>query len=350
MGCAPVTAWLMGAWLGLFQATAADLAPTGSSPALVLVALPTSADAAMVEALHRLRGEATSVGFDVRLVEPGASLTRGRLDGGWEPWPPAALVTFVRREAGERGLPSLEVTFQERATGKVSIAQITAPEPAEGEGRAEVIVAVRAVDFIRARMFDTLVGRRVEPSIQVAAAPPPSPPRAPPPRFSLSGGLVWLGTPSGFSPSFLPRVGAGFAPTRWLRISISAAGLGTRPERATVLGTVSLDQRLLAAELAWVGPRWHRLRPVVTLAGGEYRVTVRGDGSGSNLGRTVTLSSPGGLVAAGIAIDLGPHVTCEVQAGTLWLENRVQVATSSADLGSMGRPSAFGGASLGAAF
>lgn len=344
-----MSVWLTCVWLGLIQAVAtAETVGDGGSPALVLVALPVSTDAAMVEALHRLRGEATSVGFDVRLVSRSDALT-ARLDGLWAEWHPAAVVTFARREAGERGLRSLEVTFQERATGKVSVAQITAPEDGDGEGRAEVIVAVRAVDFIRARMFDTLVGWRVEPPASVVAPPPP-PPRAPPPRFSVAGGLALLGTPSVFAPSFLPRMSAGYAPTSWLRIAVAAAGLGTRPERATDLGTVSLDQRLLTAEAVWTGPVWHRLQPLATVAGGAYWVTVRGDGSGSNLGRTVTLSSPAGLTTVGLAVHAGAHVTGELAAGALWLQNRVDVATSSAGLGSVGRPTGFGAVSLAATF
>jgi hypothetical protein len=42
-------------------------------PALVVVALPANANMAILEALNRLRGEATSVGFEVRFVETAAN-------------------------------------------------------------------------------------------------------------------------------------------------------------------------------------------------------------------------------------------------------------------------------------
>lgn len=352
-----MSVWLTCVWLGLFQA-AATVEPVGSggAPALVLVALPLNADAVMIEALHRLRGEATSVGFDVRLVSRSDEFLPGQLDGLWKQWHPAAVVTFARREGGDSGLRSLEVTFQERATGKVSVAQIAAPDEGDGEGRAEVIVAVRAVDFIRARMFDTLVGRRAEPPAPVVAPTSPSSPsspsspRAPTPRLSLAGGLVLLGTPSGYASSFLPRMSAGYAPKPWLRIALSAAGLGTRPERATGLGTVSLDQRLLTAEVTWTGPIWHRLQPLATVAGGGYWVIVRGDGDGGGVGQTVTLWSPAGLATLGFAVHLGTYVHCELTAGTLWLQNRVNVGTSAVGLGTLGFPSLFGLGSLVATF
>ena len=67
---------------GLLQAGVADSsAADGGAPALVVVALPAEADPAILEALHRLRGEATSVGFEVRLVGPATeSLTLEQLE------------------------------------------------------------------------------------------------------------------------------------------------------------------------------------------------------------------------------------------------------------------------------
>jgi hypothetical protein len=341
-----VSAWLTFVWLGLLQAgAAASPAPQGGA-AIVVVALPARTDAAMLEALHRLRGEATSVGFEVELVSPPSdTLSPSQLEGLWAASHPAAVVTFARAEGA--GSPALDVTFQERASGKVSVAHVTAADVAEGAERADVIVAVRAVDFIRARMFDTLAGRRPE--------PPPPPPSPPAPvravnRFEVAPGLVLLGTPSGFGPGLAPRLALGWRATPWLRIGASAAGLGTAPGRDSALGTVSLAQNFVMADVAWLGPVWRRLQPMVALSGGGYWVIVRGEAASGSVGRTLTRSSLAGALTAGVAITLHRWLACELAGGTLWLRRPVSVQTELEDLGSLGRPLWFGTAALVARF
>lgn len=328
-------------------------ARAGDPSTLVVVAVPDGADAAMVEALHRLRGEATAVGFEVRVVgAAGEAMTPGAVDKLWAEWHPAAVVTVVRPRQQEPDGRALDLSFALHPGDQPSVAHVTVADVVEPE-RADVILAVRAVDFIRARMFDALVDRRGQ------SIPAPAPPSPPPPArargLHLAAGLVLLGGPSGFSPQLAPRLALGFRPLSWLQLSGTGLGFGLEAERSSDSGKVSVDQRFLALEVSLLLPRVWRLEPVLSLSGGEVWARTRGEASVANIvGQSVTRSSPAGAATLGIALALGHGLSGELYAGTLWLQDRVniEVTTSNAtvSLGTVGLPTVFGGVSLNADF
>ena len=328
---------------GLLQTGVADNAVADSgAPALVVVTLPANASPAILEALNRLRGEATSVGFEVRLVDP-ATTPASSSDSVWAGLRPAAVVGFGRPNDAQAP-HALDVTFLNRSSGKTAVAHLTAGDLGDEPERADVIIAVRAVDFIRARMFDSLADRRVEP-----ARSPPAPVR----RYHLSAGLALLGTPAGFAPSFAPRLAAGYRPAEWLRLGVSAFGLGSQPQRESTAGRVGLDQRFLGGDVSLLGHEWHRLQPMLELGGGEYWVVVRGDATPPDLGRTATRSSLGATTSVALAVHLLPALVLELRGGALWLQSQVQVlvqGTNDTYLGNLGRPLWFGGIGLAAIF
>jgi hypothetical protein len=338
------------ALLGLVQAAIpGNAAPDSGAPALVVVALPENANQAILEALNRLRGEAISVGFEVRLVDAATEAASLAQAGSlWAGLRPAAVVAFARPDDSVQAPHSLDVTFLDRASGKTSVAHLTAGDVADAQERADVIIAVRAVDFIRARMFDTLVGRRV--------APAPSPPPREDTRvrpYHLAAGVSVLGTPSGFTPSLAARIAVGYRPAKWLRVGASALGLGSKPQRESRVGKVSLDQRFLGLDLTLLGREWHRWQPMVELGGGEYWVVVQGEPTSPNVGKTVTLASPGAAASVGLALHILPYLALELRGGTLWLQSQVQVRVQGTDdtyLGSLGRPIWLGSVGLGASF
>ncbi len=337
------------ALFGLLQAEApgSSAVVDGGAPALVVVALPANASRAILEALNRLRGEATSVGFEVRLVEAATeSVSLAQLDTLSRGLRPAAVVAFARPDDITQAPHSLDVWFVDRASGKTSVAHLAAEIVADAGERADVIIAVRAVDFIRARMFDTLASRRVEPA---PARPPPEIAR--PRRYHLAAGFGALSTPSGFSPSLAAQIAVGFRLTGWLRVGATAIGLGTEPQRESSAGRVGLGQRFVGANLTLLGRPWHRLQPVLEIAGGEYWVVVRGTPTSPNLGWTVTRKSPGVASSLGLAVDILPYLALELRGGALLLQSQVRIySTEDAYMGSLGRPIWFGGACLGASF
>jgi hypothetical protein len=343
-----VHALLLLALLGAAPSGAAT--PEAGDQAVVLVALPVNATRAMTEALHRLRGEAIAVGFEVRIVDATTETpSLAQLEGMSAGLAPAAIVAISHPGADADAQQAFDVWFQDRASGKAQLAHIDAGDVADDPERADVVIAVRAVDFIRARMFDTLAGRKREP----ASAPPPPPPanvgRAE--RFELSAGLAVLGNPSGFAPSLAPLLAAGYRPTSWLRLGVAAFGFGTVPERSTVGGRVSVEHRFVGASVGLLAPPWHRLRPMLDLGGGWHWLIASGHGEGVAQGLSKTLSSSVFSAQVGLEVALLSNLALELRGGTLWLQTRADVsAPADISMGRLGRPLWFGSLLLGARF
>ncbi len=336
---------------GLLQAEAAGgpaMVEPGASepPALVVVALPANANRAILEALNRLRGEAISVGLEVRLVEAATtSMSLARLTELSRGLRSAAVVAFAGPEDGAPTARALDVWFLDRASGKISVAHLTTDDDASVD-RREVVLAVRAVDFIRARMFDTLVGRRVEP-----APPPVRPAIARVRRNYLAAGIGVLGGVPGFSPALIPHIEVGYLWSAWSRVGVAAFGFGTRPGNDGDSGRVTLDTRFVGASLTLLGRSWHRLKPVLDLGGGECWVLVRGEAKPSFVSHAITLSSPAAVVAIGLEMNILPYLLLEIRGGTLWLQRQARIdSTEDTYLGSVGRSSWVGSARLGASF
>lgn len=321
--------------LGLLAAdVAAEPAGAGVAPLLV-VRVASDTGRAMEEAISRLRGEATSVGFEVRVLGANAG------DGdSVSPFPsgvePAAVVTLSRVGEGS-ARHAVDVTFFERASGRSSSVHLVAQDAPGDPERSDVVVAVRAVEFIRARMADTLARGKITKRV---AEPNSAARRAP--RVHLGLGAVALASGSGFVPAVAPRIDAGFRPARWLHLGLTAFGLGTRPRLSTSVGGVSIDARYVGVTAAVLGREWHRMRPVFELGGGEHWLVVRGDADDGYLDRTTTLSSPAATAALGLSLRLTPALALDGRAGTLWLRKRARLyAPAENQIASVGRPMGF---------
>jgi hypothetical protein len=313
---------------------------------LVVVALPANANHAIREALGRLGGEATSVGFDVRFVEAGTeAVSPERLEGLGQGLRPAAVVAFSGSQTAEPAGHSLDVLFLDRASGRTFVEHFVV-EGEEAEDRAEVIVAVRAVDFIRARMLDALVRR--------AKASVPLEPQPPVPRHRLvyaGGGLMVLGSSSGFSPSVAPMIGLGYEPAEWLRLTASGFAFGSRPVGQSVAGEVDLDQRYVGASATALSPSWHRLRATLELGGGAYWLQVRGISKAAGANSMERLWSAAMVSSIGASWQLSRHLLLDVRGGALWLQREAEVrGTERETLGTVGRPSWFASALVGVAY
>jgi hypothetical protein len=215
--------------------------------------------------------------------------------------------------------------------------------------RADVVLAVRAVDFIRARMFDTLANRLA------TAAPPPSPaPPQPAPaardRVSLAGGLAVLATSSGFSPALLPYIEAGYQLRSWVRATVGALGLGTRPALQAQEGTVRVDQSFVGVGLTFTHWHWWRFLPHAELGAGGYHVVAEGIANSGFHGQRMTAWSLGGRAALGVTASLSRHFFFDVTAGTLWLTPEPRLYSLNTLVASTGRPSWIGTALVGARF
>jgi hypothetical protein len=331
--------------------TAGTRAPADSGTAVIAVAIPEGQNSAMQEALNRLRGEALSVGFEVHFIHADTPNTPAAQLETLAPGPRTAAVVVFADQANaaisESGSRQLDVWFLDRSSGKTSVAHLRVSD--EEMDRADVVIAVRAVDFIRARMFDTLAYRLA------TAARPPSPPasaRSPATqdRTFLAGGLAVLGTVSGFAPSLQPYIEAGYQVRSWGRVTASAFGFGTRPSLQAQEGTLRVDQSFIGLGLTFMHWSWWRFLPHAEAGGGAYHVVAEGIANTGFQGQRITAWSLGGRASVGVAVTLSRHLFFDVTAGTLWLTQEPRLYSLSTFVASAGRPSWIGTALVGARF
>jgi hypothetical protein len=332
--------------------TGAGLPPQptkGPVSTVIAVIVPDAATSSMLDALSRLRGEATSVGFEIRLVEPLPGATpQAKLERVARDLSPAAVVALSSEGQASEDKPAIravDVWFLDRASGKISVGHLTVDEAA-GD-RVEQALAVGVVDFIRARMFDSLVQARVESKVEG----PPSVPPVRLGRYRVSAGLGALGSFSGFSTALLPVFEISFALRPWLHLSVAAAGLGTQVRQRTAAGSVETEQRLLKAGAAFVAPalarRWY-LNAEAGLA--MSFLATRGEGSTGYTGQSPSGSSLGVHCSGGVMLALTSHVVLQSSLGTLWLFREQQVFIADDQVASTGRPTWLASAMLGVMF
>jgi hypothetical protein len=318
---------------------------------VIAVIVPSAANSQMVDALTRLRGEAVSVGFEIRLVESAAGLEPlGQLEVVAREIMPAAVVALVGNRDAEQpdgaSIEAIDVWFLDRTTGKTSVGHLSVEEAA-GD-RADLVLAVRVVDFIRARMFDSLV-RNQAPNRE-KRSPPAA--HAAVGRRHLALGLLSTGSFAGFSRAYLPYVEIGYGVRPWLRLAVGAGGLGTQPSEVSLAGSGSatLDEFLGMVSLSLVAPTWWRLAPYVQTGPSLFHVAVHGEGESGYLGHNPTAWSPGWFVSGGVEVVFVPHVVLRVSGGALLLLVEPQVYVADKEVARTGRPAWLGSALLVATF
>lgn len=339
--------------LAVLQGVSGTLpAATAAAGTVIAVILPDSPDASMLEALSRLRGEADSVGLELRLVqaEPGVD-TDGQLGRVAQQLTPAAVVALVAAPRLEPApapavipLRAMDVWFLDPATGETSVGHVLV-EPEAGP-RADLVLAVRVVDFIRARMFDSLVRSRA--AARIRPAPVSYLPEG---RRYLAAGLAATGSWSGFDTAFLPALELGYAWRPWLRTTLGLAGWGSKPRgESPDIGGVAMAQTMIKASAVFLGPSWWRLLPSVELGGTAYFLSVDGIGYSGYVGDAPSSWSPGLHGAAGLGLVLSRHLVAQLSAGALVLARRPRLFVTETEVASTGRPAWTAQASLGAVF
>ena len=324
--------------------------PAAPNSAVIAVLIPRVANNSMLDALTRLRGEAASVGFEIRLVErPGEMAPIGQLDVVAREIAPAAVVALVENPDGQRPadspLGAIDVWFLDRSTGKTSVGHLTVD--LDAGDRAEVALAVRVVDFIRARMFDSLVRTQTV----TKDKPQPAAAYANEGRRYVAAGFVGTGSFAGFSPALLPFLEAGYRIRPWLRLALGLGVFGTQPRRALPsAGSATMDEILGVASVSVMAPPRWRLVPYVQSGASVFYVAVHGNASSGYLGHDRTAWSPGWFGAAGIAVILSAHVVLQASGGAMLLLREPKVVIAEVEIARTGRPAWLGNTLLGVTF
>ncbi|WP_437681432.1 hypothetical protein [Sorangium sp. So ce131] len=270
----------------------ASPAASAELPRVVLVR-PSAADPSISEALIRIRGELVADGFDVELLDSqSASAPLPAMDDAGQLAGSAALIGLFLAPDGQ----SAELWVADPLTHKTLVRRIDT----RGEAQAHIaeVLAVRAVELLRASLLELLMSSRRSAAPAAAPLPPPPPPREvslqvppraerppDPPRRSmwgveLGGGL--LASPGGIGPALLwvarLRV-APLGPRGPLEARLSLAGLGTAPRVAGPQGSAAVQQRFGLVELAAHPWPELRLRPRFSAGLGALHVGVDGEAS-----------------------------------------------------------------------
>jgi hypothetical protein len=298
-----------------------------ASSGRVALVQPGVADATIDEALHRIQGELVAEGFEVVLVRSPPPLDRptaGRHESvsPLEPGTPSATAASgapaamvppsvplataspsaptVPAPAGvlaaidltvDEGTHVVELRVVDRATDKVVIRRV--PVEAWSTSHTAEILAVRAVELLRASLLELLVSKRPA----SAGAPPPSPPDLPDlsraarwaaktlaverePQWGLEAGAALLADFGGIPPSTVALVRVQRKLVGPLRLRATAAGLlETHPGVESAAGAASVTQDLGLAEMVFDFSTSAVVHPLVSVGAGVLYEKVEGSAS-----------------------------------------------------------------------
>jgi hypothetical protein len=308
------------------------------------VAIVRPADAVAIEAVTRIQGELTSVGFVVTvLVRSG------------QPDPRREVETAAREQGADAALSivdtaeehTADVWIADRLTGKTVVKHL---EVTGKDARASAALAVQVVELLRGSLLDLLFRR--------SGAGVPDPPHRPEvtkwvrgladetTAFGLEVGPAVLHSFAGIGPALMANVRVGYrVDASWVgRVSIALPV--TRPRVATELGNATVGQGLSLVELVRVFRLGALVRPTISAGLGAYRVDVGGSGLGQYVGRNEGFWGAAADLGLGAALHLSPHVGVSAEAhGTLMFPYpAIQLANT--EVGRVGRPALFAGMGL----
>ncbi|WP_437737198.1 hypothetical protein [Sorangium sp. So ce1335] len=281
---------LAGAALALLLCAASPAA--SGEPARVVLVRPVAADPSISEALIRIRGELVADGFDVELLDAqSASAPRPTMDDAGQQAGSAALIGLFLAPDGQ----AAELWVVDPRTNETLVRRIDT----RGEAREHIVevLAVRAVELLRASLLELLMSSRRSAAPPGDAAPRPSEVSQQVPRpaarpldqpwrramwgVELGGGL--LASPGGgIGPAMLLVARLRVAPpgpSSPLEARLSLAGLGTAPRVAGPQGSATVQQRFGLVELAALPWPELRLRPRFSVGLGALHVAVDGEAS-----------------------------------------------------------------------
>jgi hypothetical protein len=245
----------------------------------------------------------------------------------------------------------------DRLTQKTTTRRIdTRDEP---RNRIAEVLAVRAVDLLRASLLELLVNR-------ARTATKKSEPKALPeeatrkasrwaegalakersPTWGIEAGAAFVDSPGGIGPAVLSLARFRFAPLQSVQARLTLAGLGTEPRVTSTAGSASVQQRLLLGELVIMPWTTGRVTPLLTFGVGTLNVTVDGEASWPYRGEQHYLWAFATDAGLGLSLRLGPRLQVVVEGHALVAAPFPVVRFVNADIAQGALPQLLGTASL----
>ena len=341
------------AWRGAlaFAALASTSGVTTSARAdagRVALVRPGVPDSTIAEALNRIQGELIAEGFEVVLVDPGfEGQSATSADAGA---PPDTLATIDL--SVDEGTHVAELRVVDTLTNKIVIRR--APVDAGEPSRAAGVLALRAVELLRASLLELLLESRRPPPPAAAPAPPTAIirhattwaaaglPEERPLEWGVELGASVLADFGGVPPAVVGlarvkrKIGGGFA------VRGSLMGLGSKPQVDGVGGNavVSQDMGLLEAV---VTPWPHAtLYPLFTAGVGALFTAVDGQADWPYAGRHDERWAVAADVGAGLALKLDRHFDLSAEVHALVARPFPVVEFNNRDVAQTAQPSVIG--------
>jgi hypothetical protein len=292
-------------------ALVATVAAQAARAATVILVRPENPKAITAEALVRMHGELVSVGFDVQIaatpagVDPRTSLEQTASGSNVD-----AVVAIL----GDATPGPVEVWVIDRVTGKSVVRRI----PSQPESnRAAEILAIRAIELLRASLLEVAMASGREPPI--VPKPPPAAvtrfvERALEPRrgsrWAIEVGGSGVGSFDGVGPALLPMVRLDLALGSHGLMRATAAGLGTRSHVEARSGSAEVAQQFGLIEAVLRLRPHRRLQPFFSLGAGARYTSAEGRASWPYQGLTAGQWSF--VTDAGTGIRLSLHSRFEI--------------------------------------
>jgi hypothetical protein len=316
-----------------------------AAPTVILLRLA-APDDVTTEAMARVNGELKAAGFDVEGVAfSGDEAKRDLENAGRELKPVAAFAIFVR--PFEAGASVAEIWVCDRIRQKIIIQNAVLHDT--DRGRGSEILAVRAVELLKASLADFWSPTPPRPHVDEAKPPEPSTAPAAPEheakaRTAFGAGLG-AGLGAGVAESvdgaatWSPDATVSYGWPSGLGVRATFIGLGPAATFSAANGSANVEQQtaVIEAVKAW----WPRsaLVPFVTAGAGAQRCHVVGAGSSPYQGHTLDSWSVLTAVGAGIAIPLVSTLSLVAQARGLAAWSPTVVEVAGVDAGRVGAPS-----------
>lgn len=355
------------------------LQSTAARAATVVIVGPVNGPPVMVETLVRLKGELTSAGFDVQIVDASpvgsnadgtsrsaleqlasrrsADAVVAMVGGPSNPDAPSSSDRARDTNAGGGGGPdSVEVWVIDKVTGKSVVRRVPFEPTSAGASKT---LAIRAIELLRSSFLEIDLAARARQSDP--SVPPPRPPaaviklvdmgRGAPARAERIGvevgGAAVMGV-DGIGPALLPLVRVGWAARSWLIAEATLAGLGTRPAVTTEAGSAEVAQAYALAGGAVRLRDSSDWRPFIAFSVGGLRTSVAGRANPPNEGHAVGQWSFLVDLGFGVAIHLPDRFYLSFGADAQLAEPYVRLRFADAIVATSARPNLLVTATVGA--
>ena len=318
-------------------------------PPKVILVRPPAAPSSVTEALVRLRGELLAAGFDAEVVELAlgadvrASLERmAPADSGSA----TALVAVVA--SADPG--SAELWVIDRVTGKTVVRRVNAG--AADPSRMAEVLAVRAVELLRASFLELAIGNA--PGVEVPATAAPAVERWATATLEEAdwswaieagaGTADALGGPWNVVLS-VARIERAFGERFCARVTF--AGLGTETRVGTPAGYVGLSQTALLLEGVVRFRHGRRVEPLVSIGAGALRLGADSHESAPYQAEGDARWAAAADIGTGLRFPLRHHrFQLGVEAHALFAQPYPSVRFFDSEIAHAGRPSLIGSVTL----